>query len=75
MARWNHATHGRVSAQQFLLRRGMSFEIALVNNIALLPVEYAKDLKTAHDSPRALRAGRGRCRGAGSRPRDRREAS
>jgi hypothetical protein len=34
---------------------GMSFEVVLVNNIALLPVEYAKDLKTAHDSPQALR--------------------
>jgi hypothetical protein len=41
---------------QIVRPSGMSFEIALVNNIALLPVEYAKDLKTAHDSPRALRA-------------------
>lgn len=34
---------------------GKSYRIALVNNVAILPIEYAKDLATPYDSPKALR--------------------
>ena len=34
---------------------GKSYRIVIVNNVAILPVEYAKDLATAYDSPKALR--------------------
>jgi hypothetical protein len=34
---------------------GKSYRIVVVNNVAILPVEYAKDLATAYDSPKALK--------------------
>jgi hypothetical protein len=46
---------GEVPGAQAVRPLGKSYHIVVINNVAVLPVEYAKDLATAHDSPRALR--------------------
>jgi hypothetical protein len=46
---------GEVPGAQAVRPLGKSYRIAVINNVAVLPVEYAKDLATAYDSPRALK--------------------
>lgn len=46
---------GEVPGAQTVRPSGKSYRIVVINNVAVLPVEYAKDLATAYDSPRALK--------------------
>ncbi|MEV4511598.1 hypothetical protein AB0K00_21805 [Dactylosporangium sp. NPDC049525] len=50
------ATHlGEIPDAHVVRPFGKSYHVVLVNNVVILPVEYAKDLATAYDSPQALR--------------------
>ncbi|MGW3606343.1 hypothetical protein [Micromonospora sp. NPDC005161] len=46
---------GEIPGAQTVKPVGKSYRIVVINNVAVLPVEYAKDLATAFDSPRALK--------------------
>jgi hypothetical protein len=46
---------GDIPGAQIVRPVGKSYRIVIINNIAVLPVEYAKDLATSYDSPQALR--------------------
>lgn len=46
---------GEIPGAHVVRTLGKSYRIVVINNIAVLPVEYAKDLVTAYDSPRALK--------------------
>lgn len=46
---------GELPDAQVMRPYGMSYQVVLVNNFVILPVEYARDLATAYDSPQALR--------------------
>ncbi|MFB6397862.1 hypothetical protein [Polymorphospora lycopeni] len=50
------ASHlGEIPDAQLVRPFGKSYHVVVVNNVVILPVEYAKDLATAYDSPQALR--------------------
>lgn len=46
---------GDIPGAQIVRPVGKSYRIVVIENVAVLPVEYAKDLATAYDSPQALR--------------------
>jgi len=46
---------GDIPGAQVVRPFGKSYRIVVINNIAVLPVEYAKDLATPYDSPQAFK--------------------